>query len=160
MSTWRIGNEVAANSDPGGVTFDARDGAGTPGDGTVEVAIDRLTKWIPGDALALYVAGVTTFAAPDDAQPSPALLLVFIVLSAAFVLGSVFAASGSIPASSWLPAILAAVAFTLWSLSVPFSGWQRWDLIADNQVAVALIAAVAGLLFGFIAEGLTKRAAR
>ena len=155
MSAWRIGAESSAGAPDRGVAFGPEDGA-TPTDAAG--VIDRLTKWIPGDALALYVASVTAFAASDGAEPSPLLLVVFIVLSAAFVVGSAFASSGEVPSTVLLPAILAAVAFTIWTLSVPFSGWNRWDLVADNQAGVAIVAAIAGVLFGFVAEGFTKRA--
>jgi hypothetical protein len=134
-------------------------GAETVKDRPVKEAIDRLTKWIPGDALALYVTAVTAFAASDGARPSPLLLLVFVVLSAAFVIGAAFASTGEVPRTVLLPAVLAAVAFAIWTLSVPFSGWQRWDFVHDHQATVAIIAAVAGILFGFVADGFTKRAA-
>jgi hypothetical protein len=171
MSTWRVGADVA--SLPDRARRDLPPDFGPPtGEPTappapeqaeadgVKVVIDRLTKWIPGDVLALYVAAVTAFAAAEGARPSPVLLVVFIVLSAAFVVGSTFAASGEVPQTVILPAILAAVAFTIWTLTVPFSGWQRWSAVSDNQAAVAVVAAVAGALFGFVADGLIKRAAR
>jgi hypothetical protein len=158
MSTWRVGEESGtAAVSAGGVAFDPEAAAV---DRTVRDSIDRLTKWIPGDALALYVAAVTAFAASEGARPSPVLLIVFVVLSAGFVLGAAFASTGEIPRATMLPAVLAAAAFTIWTLSVPFSGWHRWDFVSDNQAAVAIIAAIAGVVFGFFAEGLTKRAER
>jgi hypothetical protein len=137
---------------------DAEQGAGGAGSAVTKEAIDRLTKWIPGDVLALYVAAVTAFADSDGAKPSPILLIVFVVLSAVFVLGSSFAQTGKVSPKLGLPAALAALAFAIWSLSVPFSGWQRLDFVNEHQAAVAIVAAVAGALFGFLANGLTKSA--
>jgi len=163
MSTWRVGAESAAivEGAADGLPESFTPGADAPaGADGLNSAVDKLTKWIPGDALALYVAAVTAFAAGDEAKPSPVLLIVFIVLSAAFVVGGAFAVSGDVPRSVFLPAILAAVAFAIWTLSVPFGGWQRLDVVEDNRAGVAIVAAVTGVLFGFFAEGLTKRAAR
>jgi hypothetical protein len=128
-----------------------------PAGTTLQNAIDRLTKWIPGDVLALYVAGVTALAAAKGARPSVALLLCFAVVALLWVPASAFASSGSVPKRTWIPAGLAAVAFCLWTLSVPFSGWQRWSFVGDNQAAVAIVAALLGIFFGFFADGVTKR---
>jgi hypothetical protein len=45
----------------------------------------------------------------------------------------------------------------IWSMTVPFSGWRHWTLVADNQEGVAICAAIAGILFGLFAEGATRR---
>jgi hypothetical protein len=159
MSSWRVGAETAIETRTARPrAFDGQQGADDKN--VVTTALDRLTKWIPGDVLALYVAAVTAFAAKSGARPSPLLLVVFIVLSAAFVIGGAFAATGEVPKTVLLPSVLAAAAFTIWSLSVPFSGWQRWSFVSDNQAAVAIVAAIVGLLFGFAADGFTKRANR
>jgi hypothetical protein len=127
------------------------------GGGTLQNAVDRLTKWIPGDVLALYVAGVTALAAAQDARPSLVLLAGFAVVALLWVPAAAWASTGSVPGRTWLPAGLAAAAFCLWTLSVPFSGWQRWSVVSDNQAAVAIVAALLGIFFGFFADGLTKR---
>lgn len=157
MSAWRVGSETAATSAGGPVAFGAEQGTS---ENVVTAVIDRLTKWIPGDALALYVAAVTVFTAPHGAKPSVILLIVFVLLCAGIVVGSSFASTGEIPRSVVLPAVLASMAFAIWSLSVPLSGWHRWIFVSNNQAAVAVIAAIAGLLFGFLADGFTKRAAK
>ena len=51
-----------------------------------------------------------------------------------------------------LSMVLTAIAFGAWSVSVPGSAWQRWDVVADNPTAVGWIAIVVGLLFGAIAD--------
>jgi hypothetical protein len=131
-------------------------GAGSGG-GALQNAVDRLTKWIPGDVLALYVAGVTALAAAQGARPSIVLLAAFAVVALLWVPAAAWASTGSVPSRTWLPAGLAATAFCLWTLSVPFSGWQRWSVVSDNQAAVAIVAALLGIFFGFFADGLTKR---
>ena len=167
MSAWRVGQQAGASV----TRAQARAQAVTPGapapaaageaaggeEGALQAALGKLTKWIPGDVIALYVAAVTALAAAKNAQPSVALLIVFIVVTPLFVILSAFAASGSVQAKILLPAILAAVAFTLWSLSVPLSGWQRWSFVHDHQAVVAIAAAIVAILYGFLAEGLTKR---
>lgn len=118
--------------------------------------IDRLTKWIPGDVLALYMAAVTASAA-SGSKPSPLLLIVFVLLTPGVVVGSHFASAGEIPRATLLPAGLAAGAFAIWTLSVPLSGWQSWDLVSDNQGMVAVAAAAVALIYGLFAEGMTRR---
>jgi hypothetical protein len=131
--------------------------AGGTGGSELQETINKVVKWIPGDALAVYAAAVTAFAAKSGARPSIVLLIVGIVLAAALVPLGAFAAKGSIPGKSLLPAALAAFAFAIWSLSVPFSGWQRWHVVHENQAEVAIVAAVLALLFGLVAEGLSKK---
>jgi hypothetical protein len=158
MSAWRIGAETPTYSEGARL---GRRGQPAPGatTGDLKSAVDRLTKWIPGDVLALYVASVTAFSTEANAQPSVPLLVVFVVVTPLFVVGSAFAARGSVGSVELLSAALAIGAFTIWSLTVPFSGWQRWNVVDDNQAAVAVAAALGGVLFGFLAEGLSKRAA-
>jgi hypothetical protein len=171
MSAWRIGAEVPVGpvvprSQTGGTAHaptggTPAGGGGAPGPGGPDgpqTTIDKIVKWIPGDALALYAAAVTAFAAKSGARPSVVLLIVFVALAGVLVPLSTFASSGTIPARTLLPAVLAAVAFLIWSLTMPFSGWQRWDFVHDHQAEVAVVAAVVALLFGLVAEGLTKRA--
>jgi hypothetical protein len=159
MSAWRLGVEsVAEGHEPAGeagggaVDLSARlTQASTPPVG----GLDSLTKWIPGEVIVLYAAAVTAFGAETHAEPSIALLIVAGVLTPVIVV--LFAYSrGTVKRKTWLTALFAAIAFAIWSLSVPFSGWQSWDLVQDNQLAVALVAAVSALLFGLLAEGLIR----
>lgn len=144
-----------------GVQKAGAQGAGQPANGgAVDSAVDRITKWIPGDAIALYVAAVTAFAASAGSKPSVPLLIVFVFITAALVVLAEFASTGEVSGKGSLAAGLAAGAFVIWSLTVPFSGWQRLDWVHDHQAPVAVIAAVLALLFGFVAEGITKRASK
>jgi hypothetical protein len=160
VSAWRIGQEAAETTPRAGGhdrDFD-RDAGATPAepDGIKE-RIDRLTKWIPGDTLALYVPGVTALAAASDAKPSVPWLIFMIIVTPLFVAGSAWAAEGKVGRKTWFTAGLAMLAFVIWTLTVPFSGWQRLDVVSDNQEWVALIAAVFGVLFGMLGEGFRKR---
>jgi hypothetical protein len=169
MSAWRVGVEAAQADDQpppspkgddekGGRGSGGGGGGGGAGDSSLTDAVNRVTKWIPGDALALYVAAVTAFSASTNARPSIVLLIAFVVITAAITVLGEFATTGNIPNQSLIQAALAAVAFVIWSVTVPFSGWQRLDWVQDNQAAVAVVAAIVALMFCFTAEGISKRA--
>jgi hypothetical protein len=153
MSAWQIGSNPPAPRPPDHRT---RVRTTSPREGTQEF-VGRLTKWIPGDALAIYVTGVSALAAQAHSKPSIVFLIVVAVLTPALVLGGAWANGTPIKLPTWVSAGLAALAFLIWSLTVPFSGWQRWSLVADNQAGVAICAGIAGLLFGLLAEGATRR---
>ncbi len=152
MSVYRIGVEAAR---PG--TAEAFDG-GAPAGPFGQIA-SQLTKWIPGETLAIYVPGVTLLSGPHS-RPSPVFLIVMIVATSLFTLGSAFSTGDPVTKAVWVSAVLAPGAFAIWSLSVPISGWQNISAIAANKGAVAIGAAVAGVLFGFVAEGITKHLSR
>jgi hypothetical protein len=167
MSAWRIGAEASAQS---GRRSDMRSregnrsldigtsrGAGEPPKHErLQAVFDQLTKWIPGDTLALYVPGVTVLAT-GGGPPSVPLLLAMIVVTPLFVLLSAFAAGNKLTKRVWVAAALGALAFIIWSMSVPLSGWQKWSLVANNGAGFAIGAAIAGLLFSYAAEGVLKR---
>jgi hypothetical protein len=170
MSAWRIGAEagaLASESAGNRARYDepAFGGPGTPqappstseaSDMAFQAVFDRLAKWIPGDTLLLYVPGVTLISA-SSGDPSVAFLVVMIIVTPLFVLAAAFAAAGTIAKSVWLAALLGAAAFAIWSMSVPLSGWQKWHVVANNSGAFALTAAVIGILFAYVAEGLSRR---
>jgi hypothetical protein len=70
VSAWQIGQVAATSVAPKGArevgeVALAIGGVGTGSGGEVNAAqsaLDKLTKWIPGDVIALYVAAVTAFA--------------------------------------------------------------------------------------------------
>jgi hypothetical protein len=132
-------------------------GAGNDPKAQFAALIDRLTRWIPGDTLAIYAPGVTALAAQKDAQPSIGFLVVAIILTPLFVLGGWWASNTNFSKGVMLKLVLGLVAFVIWSVSVPFSGWQRLDLVSDHQAATAIGAAILGILFGYAAEGAVRR---
>lgn len=149
MSVWRVGRDAATDATK------TRGGPPTRGgEPKLETFIDRVVKWIPGDVLALYAAGVTAIGAP-----SMWWLVVGVILSPIIVLLTPFATTGHF--APWkaglVLALLAFVATAIWSLSIPNSGWQEMQVIRDHAAQVALGAAVLGLLFGLVADGVEKR---
>lgn len=165
MSVWRIGAEAALETTrkPSGRRGGRRrsgPAAGTTATtGKLTAAVDQLTRWIPGDILAIYVAAVTALTAPQS-QPSMALLLGTIVATFLFVVLAAFATGDPIERATWAAAILGTIAFAIWALSVPMSGWNRIDFVAENKEPVAVVGAFIGLLFGFFADGVMVRARR
>jgi hypothetical protein len=126
------------------------------GNEAISGAVNKVTKWIPGEAIALYVAAITAFSSTAGGNSSWALLVLFVILSATLVILGAFAATGKVATATLVGAALAAVGATIWSLTVPLSGWQRIGWVHDNQAAVAVGAAVVALLFTLVAEGVTK----
>jgi hypothetical protein len=159
VSVWRIANDATAQAAQAPTRRRRTRGSapGQPGaSGATREAIETLTRWIPSEILVLYVPAVTALAESSD-QPSVALLIAMVIATPLFVLGARFATAEPITRAIWVAAGLAMLSFVIWSVTVPLSGWQRWDVIADNQDAVAIGAAVVGLLFGYFAEGLLRR---
>jgi hypothetical protein len=142
MSAWQIGN---GNPVRGLVDSDG------PG---FKTYIDKLTKWIPGDILALYVAGITALkGASSTSKPSVVLLVAFAVLTPIVILLGAWKVQ-KFDAKLAAKVALGTFAFLVWALSIPFSGWQRLTAVADNAAAVAIIAAIVGLLYGLAADKL------
>jgi hypothetical protein len=157
MSMWRIGRESVRIGEPVLTPLDrsvaytraAADGTGGPlGD-----IADTVAKWIPGEVLALYVAGVTMIGTPNVFW-----LVIGILLAPLVVVLAAYANSGKLPADERIQgrAGLALIAMLLWTLVVPNSGWWAWDVIGDNPEAVALAGGALGLVFGLVAEGTAR----
>jgi hypothetical protein len=153
MSAWRVGADVTAP--PVAAQRDIPPAGAAANKQKVQTILDQVTKWIPGDAIALYGAAVTAWASSHG--PSVILLVIAVVGTGVIVILSAFANGTDIPKKTYLAAGLAAAAFAIWSLSIPGSGWQKWHVVNENQALVAVVAAVLALLFGYLAEGLTKR---
>ena len=159
MSIYRIGIDAAIPRGlPGGSSKRHRSPRRSETSGGAEAfqaVCDKLTKWIPGDALAIYLPGVTLLGA--SGKPSALFLIVMILLTPLLTLGFAFSIGAPLGRRVPISATLAAVAFAIWSLSVPMSGWQSLDVVANNTGAVAVGAAICGILFGYVAEGVVKR---
>ena len=163
MSAWQIGSEAASPSYSTQEEVRRQHREAGPrnhqpdtGWQQFKSVFDRLTKWIPGDTLALYVPGVT-YLATDGGGPSLAFLVVMALVTPLFVVLAAFATGGAVTRRIWISAGLGMVAFAIWSMSVPLSGWQRWHLVASNEAGFAIGAAIAGILFGYFAEGIVRR---
>jgi hypothetical protein len=139
MSAWRIGTgtDHAADARETGVNL--------------KRYIDKITLWIPGDVLVIYVAGVTALLTQSN-EPNVVWLVVMAVVTLVYVPIAAWVARKQITGAVWGRALLAVVAFLIWSLTVPASGWQELEAVAKNPGWVALIATLAGLIFGLLAE--------
>lgn len=74
------------------------------------------------------------------------------VVTLVYVPFAAWVARKQITGAVWGRAILAVVAFLIWSLTVPASGWHQLEAVAKNPGWVALIATLVGLFFGVLAE--------
>ncbi|MDX6439188.1 MAG: hypothetical protein QOF45_1771 [Gaiellaceae bacterium] len=139
MSAWGVGRQS---------------GAGTLAPGSpVKAFVDRVVQWIPADVIAIYTVGITTL---RTQTPDPNPSLIWLIVSGALAFGLVLLAAlttrKKVKSRDWVLACLAVVAFGIWSLAIPDSGWYSIDWLANNPGWVALIAAVGGLIFGAVAD--------
>jgi len=139
MSAWRIG----AGTDDVAEVRETGD--------NLKRSIDKITMWIPGDVLVIYVAGVTALLTQSN-EPNVVWLVVMAVITLVYVPVAASVARKQITGAVWVRALLAVLAFLIWSLTVPGSGWQELEAVAKNPGWVALIATLAGLFFGLLAE--------
>ena len=139
MSAWRIG----AGTD---TVADALETGNN-----LKRYIDKITMWIPGDVVVIYVAGVTALLTQSN-KPSVVWLVVMAVVTLVYVPFAAWVARKEITGAVWARALLAVVAFLIWSLTVPANGWLELEAVAEATGWVALIATLAGLFFGILAE--------
>jgi hypothetical protein len=139
MSAWRIGagtDDVASARETGN---------------NLKRYIDKITMWIPGDVVVIYVAGVTALFAQGN-ESSVVWLVVMAVVTLVYVPIAAWAARKPITGAVLARALLVVVAFLIWSLTVPANGWLELDALDKEAGWVALIATVAGVFFGLLAE--------
>jgi len=106
------------------------------GNSQLKPLIDKLVAWIPGDVVMLYIAAVSAIGIKN---PSTILLIIAV----AFAPLIVWLGNRSLDPTKRLGYIkrrtaLAAVATAIWTLTVPGSGWQAVDFIANNANVVAV----------------------
>ncbi len=142
MSAWNIGAEQVR--------------AVKLGDkGAASEIIGRVVLWIPGDILALY-AGAVNWVSAEPSHPSVRLLQVFLAATPIVVILSAFA-KRDLGKFDFVKALLASLAFAIWSLSIPRSGWQQWHVVNQNPGWVTAASALGGLIFGLLATGIERR---
>lgn len=117
--------------------------------------IGKLARWIPGDILVLF-AGAVNWVSTEPSHPSVPLLVVFWAATPCVVILSAWAKHDLKKIDS-VKAFLATIAFGIWSLSIPRSGWQNWDLVSKNPGWVTGISALGGLMFGLLASGIERK---
>jgi hypothetical protein len=124
--------------------------------------LDKLTKWLPGDALVLYVAGITAFQTTSVAGSWTLLAVMWVVCVLLVAGGAMFPPQTadrlqSVNRTSWaimtvVTMVVTAVAFGVWSLTVPGSAWQHWSLIHDNGPGVTWAASLLAVVYGAIVD--------
>jgi hypothetical protein len=124
----------------------------------VQNALSALTKWIPGDAIAFYLAAVSAFTVAADKEPSVVLLLIWIFIATPALVFVGAMSSGTISGKTVIAAALAAGAFAIWSVAVPAGGWQKWSFISDNPGGAAVVAGFVALLYAGVADWISKNA--
>jgi hypothetical protein len=142
MSAWSIGADRAEVQK-----------MGRGGDSTSEI-IGRVARWIPGDILVLYAGAINSVSA-EPAPPSVRLLVVFFIATPVVVLLGAFA-KHKVARFDFAKAALAMLAFAIWSLSIPRSGWHQWSLVSDNPAWVTIVSVLGGLMFGLLASGIER----
>ena len=114
-----------------------------------------LVRWIPGEVIAVYGAAVALLGDPVGSQAAG------ITWTGGFFFALLLSLLGAQP---WLlggnkqkvavlvaSLIFTAIAFVLWSFTIPGSAGYRWDYAADHS-QISVLAALAGLLLGGVTE--------
>jgi hypothetical protein len=163
MGAWSLGREAALAKQ---LPRQARELAKEPQDpqDTLSDLAGKVLAWIPGEVVVLYGALITLFVQNDAEKigdsASVVLTIGGVVFAGLFVLLAAFASTSG---AGWLTmrikgrAVLASIAFLIWSLTVPNSGWNEFDWIADHPIETAAIAGVVGLVFSLLATGVDNR---
>lgn len=108
--------------------------------------IGRVVRWIPGDVIVVY--GAFLVATEPDSPSFTWMLVPWIATPVIVAIGALLAGRG-LPV---IRMILSVIAFGLWAIDLPNSGWQEIDLIADNRVGAVLIASLVAVIFAQIAD--------
>lgn len=123
----------------------------------------KVLQWIPGELVVFYGA-LTTIIVQNESDTAADTGMVLLTV-AAVLLAPAIVALGTFSNTSepgWftrrvaLRCGLATIAFAIWSLTIPNSGWNHIDWIADNPAPTAAIAGFLGLLFSMFATGADK----
>lgn len=149
MTAWRLGEDASRTE-----VSAAGDGAADP-----VSYVGRVLEWIPADVIALYAAAITAFEQEPTDGSSKVLIVGGVVLAFVAVVLGAFAGDG-FSKTVWLRACLAPIAFLIWSPSVPNSGWQDIEWIADHPGLTVMACAVLAFIFALAAQGLEKRIKR
>lgn len=114
-----------------------------------------LIRWIPGEVVAVYGAAVALLADPAKSDAAGFTWVAGLVF--ALVLALLGAQPWTLAHQRQKVAILVAsliftaIAFVLWSFTIPGSAGYRWGYAADHS-QIAVLAALLGLILGALTE--------
>lgn len=118
-----------------------------------------LVRWIPGEVVAIYGAAVGLLHDPVGSKAAGITWVVGLGLALllAFMGSKPWTVSGNKEKTALLLAslVFTAIAFVLWSFTIPSSAGYRWSYAADHT-AISALAALAGLGLGAISEGVLE----
>ncbi|HEX9978238.1 MAG TPA: hypothetical protein VGB41_06385 [Acidimicrobiia bacterium] len=119
-------------------------------DKTLKDFFGHLTAWIPGDVLGFYAAALAAIST-DKGLSDATLLWIWIAaglgLTPLLVVAGAWKQGNDWPAKLGWKALVAVVAFGVWSLVLPSSGWSAlFDGLRDNPGIAATITAGGGLM--------------
>ena len=140
MSAWGIGRRGGTESL-------------AAGQAPITAFVDRLVQWIPADVVAIYTVGITTLRTQHpDPNPSTVWLIIAGALAFILVLLAAKRTRKTVTGHDFALAVVAVIAFAIWSLAIPNSGWYHWSFVNHNPGWVALIAGLGGVLFAATAD--------
>jgi hypothetical protein len=169
MSAWAVGAMTTSVHRARRGRADAGEAAEVP-EAPSPVSVDTLVVWIPGEVIAAYAAIVLALQPEKTGDAEPPME----ITSAGWIVGAMIFAAILTALGGWararnlsgkesrelaVRAVLAAIAFLIWSAVVPGSAWYDIDDFAENQTVVALVAGLIAAVFSLFAEGITRRLA-
>lgn len=116
--------------------------------------VGRLLHWIPTDAVGAYTAAVTVLVDDETDKSNPWL----VVAGGAVALILLLLGAGSKGSTyDWnyklIPrAAIVVLAFGIWSVTVPDSGWQEVEWVDKHPGWTVAIAALLGLVLAAFAD--------
>jgi hypothetical protein len=154
VSAWRIGTGGSAFGALSVGTLDGAEAepgtAGTPG--KVTQYADAVAKWIPGDVVAFYLGAITLISGPPPVTHPSVWLWLGVAVATAVLIVTAGRKAGR-PRNDILKRVAFGIlAFFVWSAIIPQSGWAAFSWPAHHPQAMAVGAALAGLIFTAIAE--------
>lgn len=131
------------------------------GSGDETTALDQITRWLPGDAITLYIAGIAAFEGDKITNSITLLVVMWVVAVGLVLLGAIVKADPALTTSQRVRGtiagmVLTAIAFGVWTLTVPGAGWQRWEVVTDYPHIVGWGAGLVGVLFGLAADPIMR----
>lgn len=120
--------------------------------------VNRVVRWIPGDAMVLYGGAINGLrpSAGDTSSLDRALLGLFVFAAGLLVILGAFS-KGPVKRGTFVKAALGAVAALIWSMSVPNSAWHGLQVFKDYPIGMSIAAAFGGTAFALLASGIELR---